>query len=77
MALTACPDCNGKVSDKAFACPSCGHPMNSGKGRSQWPAIIGGVAGTYISANAVVTVVLGSVMMIVFAAIMIAAVMSS
>jgi hypothetical protein len=51
--------------------------MNSGKGRSQWPAIIGGVAGTYISANAVVTVVLGSVMMIAFAAIMIAAVMSS
>jgi hypothetical protein len=52
-------------------------PDRSGKGRSQWPAIIRGVAGTYISANAVVTVVLGSVMMIAFAAIMIAAVMSS
>ncbi|MDP9839571.1 hypothetical protein J2T09_004347 [Neorhizobium huautlense] len=75
MALTTCPDCAGQVSDKAIACPTCGYPMMQAKGKSGWPGMLGGVAGTYISAQAVVTIVLGSVMMLAFAAIMIAAIM--
>jgi hypothetical protein len=74
MALTSCPDCAGQISDKAIACPSCGYPMMPSKGKGAWPGVIGGVAGTYISAQALVTIVLGSVMMIAFAAIMIAAI---
>ena len=27
MALINCPECNKEISDKAGACPSCGHPM--------------------------------------------------
>jgi hypothetical protein len=46
------------------------------KGKSAWPGVLGGVAGTYISAQAVVSIVLGSVMMFAFAAIMIAAIVS-
>lgn len=29
MALIICPECNGKVSDKASACPHCGYPINN------------------------------------------------
>jgi hypothetical protein len=29
MALLMCPDCEGKVSDQAAACPHCGRPMRS------------------------------------------------
>lgn len=29
MALRTCPECRAAVSDKAPACPSCGHPMAS------------------------------------------------
>lgn len=75
MALTTCPDCTGQVSDKAIACPACGYPMIEAKGKSGWPGMLGGVAGTYISAQAVVTIVLGSVMMLAFAGIIIAAIM--
>ena len=71
MAMVTCPECATKVSDKAFACPSCGYPLIQ-KGRSEWPSVIGGVAGTYISAKAVATIIVGCVMFISFAAIMIA-----
>ena len=27
MALMKCPECSREISDKAAACPSCGHPM--------------------------------------------------
>ena len=30
MALTTCPECSGKVSDKAYSCPHCGFPLRSG-----------------------------------------------
>lgn len=76
MALTVCPECEGKVSDKAFACPSCGYPMAQRKAGSAWPGVLGGVAGTYISAQALVTIIVGSIMFIAFAAIMIAAIVS-
>ena len=27
MALTTCPDCGRQLSDRAYACPGCGHPL--------------------------------------------------
>ncbi|WEZ85750.1 hypothetical protein P6U16_22130 (plasmid) [Rhizobium sp. 32-5/1] len=76
MALTACPECEGKVSDKAFACPSCGYRLAQQKGGSAWPGVLGGVAGTYISAQTLVAIIVGSIMFVAFAAIMIAAILS-
>lgn len=76
MTITSCPECSGKVSDKAFACPSCGYPIAGQNRTGAWPAVIGGVAGTYISAQAVATIVIGIVMIIAFAAILIAAILS-
>lgn len=77
MALTTCPECEAKISDKAFTCPSCGYPMaKQQKNGSAWPGVFGGVAGTYISAQAVASIIVGSVMMVCFAAIMIAAIIS-
>lgn len=75
MTLMNCPDCQGKLSDKAFTCPHCGFPLVQQKGRSARPGVIGGVAGTYISSQALIAIVLGSVMFIAFATIMIAAIM--
>jgi hypothetical protein len=31
MALTKCPECQREVSDKAFTCPGCGHPLWEGR----------------------------------------------
>jgi uncharacterized paraquat-inducible protein A len=75
MALITCPECDAKISDKAHACPSCGYPMaqtQPSKGTSAWPTVVGGVAGSYISAQMLASVIVGSVAMISFAAIMIA-----
>ena len=30
MSLIRCPECQREVSDRAYACPSCGHPMREG-----------------------------------------------
>ncbi len=30
MALTTCPECSGKVSDRAYSCPHCGFPLRDG-----------------------------------------------
>ncbi len=76
MALIVCPECEGRVSDKAFACPACGYPVRSQSGKSGWPGVIGGVAGTYISAQALITIIVGCFMFLSFAAIMIAAIFS-
>lgn len=76
MTLMMCPECQAKVSDKAFACPGCGYPVaRQGRGKGNWPAILGGVAGTYISAQALVTIIVGSIAFLAFAAIMIAAIL--
>ena len=72
MAMTVCPECSGKISDKAMACPACGYPLKPLQPRSAWAETIGGVANTYISAKAVVLMVVGITMFIAFAAIMIA-----
>jgi|SaaInl7_135m_RNA_FD_contig_21_3277074_length_457_multi_5_in_0_out_0_1 predicted amidophosphoribosyltransferase len=31
MALSKCPECNGKVSGTAKACPHCGHALTKGR----------------------------------------------
>ncbi len=78
MALTNCPECGHQVSDKAYACPSCGYPLAAQPGAkgSQWPAVVGGVAGTWISAKALTTIIVGVVMFLGFFGVMIAAVVS-
>ena len=35
MALIRCPECSREVSDRAYACPSCGHPMREAGPRGQ------------------------------------------
>ncbi len=78
MALTTCPECGHQVSDMAYACPSCGYPLAPPPGAkgNQWPAVIGGVAGTWISAKALITIVIGVVMFLGFFGMMIAVALS-
>lgn len=52
MALTACPECQNKISDAAPACPHCGRPIkaNAPKTKSRGTAILialflGGIGG--------------------------------
>lgn len=75
MALTVCKECGGKVSDKAHACPSCGHPLAEQNGANIWARVLGGTAGTYISAQALVTIIVAIAAFTSFAAIMIAAIL--
>jgi len=42
MPLQRCPDCGGKVSDQAPACPHCGLPNSVAVARSQTPAATAG-----------------------------------
>ena len=35
MPLTSCPECQGKVSGHAAACPHCGHPMQANRRNAQ------------------------------------------
>lgn len=56
MALIACPECKGKVSDRAAACPHCGYPVREGaraEGDEETlstlsPALFGGNVFTHI-----------------------------
>ena len=75
MALTNCPECGHQVSDKAYACPSCGYPLAGVKG-DPWPGVVGGVAGMWISAKALTTIIIGVVMFLGFFGVMIAAIVS-
>ena len=75
MALTNCPECGHQVSDKAYACPSCGYPLAGAKG-DPWPGVVRGVAGTWISAKALTTIIIGVVMFLGFFGVMIAAIVS-
>lgn len=77
MALLDCPECQHRVSDRAMACPSCGYPLaappaGTGANTRPWPGVVGKVAGTWISANALVSIIVGVVMMVGFFAMMIA-----
>lgn len=72
MALIPCPACAHRVSEQAIACPACGHPIATPSGAPQGIVrTLGGVAGTYISANAVVQLVLGAILFICAAAVLI------
>lgn len=70
MVLVACPACDHRISEKAFACPSCGHP-GGGPDRHGIVPALGRVAGTYVSVNAVTGAILGSVMFLSVAAVLI------
>lgn len=50
MALTACPECSKQISDKAYACPSCGFPISPAAKRNfGWS----GVAHTWLTTSAI------------------------
>ncbi len=38
MSIQSCPECNGKVSDTATACPHCGKPVNGAPAPAAQPA---------------------------------------
>jgi uncharacterized membrane protein YvbJ len=52
MALITCPECGASVSDKAIACPSCGHPMKPNQPQwqptSEQHVVINGKKSTYL-----------------------------
>lgn len=77
MALIPCAACGHKISTEAPSCPSCGHPganMPRG-GRDGIARVAGTVAGSYISAQMLASIIVGSVAIISFAAIMIAVIL--
>lgn len=84
MALIPCPACDHRVSPQALACPACGHPgsghLNSGhlggSDRQGIARMLGGVAGTYISATTLASLVLGVVMFVCAAAVLITLILS-
>lgn len=73
MALIPCAACGHTISTEAPSCPSCGHPCANAKGgRDGMARIAGTVAGSYISAQMLASIIVGSVAIVSFAAIMIA-----
>lgn len=73
MALIPCAACGHTISTEAPSCPSCGHPgANATGGRDGMARIAGTVAGSYISAQMLASIIVGSVAIVSFAAIMIA-----
>lgn len=78
MSLIACPECANRVSDKALACPGCGHPIAAGSARSGGvTGMVGSVAGTYISATTLASLILGVVMFVCVAAVLITLIVSN
>lgn len=74
MALIPCTVCGHKISTEAPSCPSCGHPGASAPegGREGLARVAGTVAGSYISAQMLASIIVGSVAVVSFAAIMVA-----
>ncbi|WP_377809047.1 hypothetical protein ABNQ38_27840 [Azospirillum sp. A29] len=73
MALIPCAACGHTISTEAPSCPSCGHPgANAKGGRDGMARIAGTVAGSYVSAQMLASIIVGSVAIVSFAAIMIA-----
>ena len=78
MTLISCPACVHRVSAEAASCPSCGHTVAasvSGRGEGVM-RVLGGVAGTYISATTLASLVLGVVMFVCVAAVLITLILS-
>jgi hypothetical protein len=69
MALIHCSACDHRISDKAVACPSCGHPP--GIDRQGALRVLGSVAGTYIASTTLASLALGVTMFICIAAVLI------
>lgn len=78
MALIPCTACGHTISTEALSCPSCGHPgANASRGGREGVARIAGtVAGSYISAQMLASIIVGSVAIVSFAAIMIAVILA-
>lgn len=73
MALIPCAACGHTISAQAPSCPSCGHPgASAATGAREGLAR---VAGTYISAQMLASIIVGSVAIVSFAAIMIATIL--
>jgi hypothetical protein len=78
MALIPCPTCTHRVSERALACPACGHPgpdISAGRGGGV-ARMLGQVAGTYISTTTLASLVLGCVMFVCVAAVLITLILS-
>lgn len=75
MALIQCSACDHRISDKAVACPSCGHP--SGHDRQSTLRVLGSVAGTYISSTTLASLALGVTMFVCTAAVLITLILHS
>lgn len=64
VALTSCPECDGKVSDQAAACPHCGHPLSVTKADDSTASdaqvsLRHRVSGTILSAIGLISAVFG------------------
>ena len=82
MSLISCPECARQISSRALACPGCGCPM-AGDGAARpdratgFAGVAGNVAGVWITARMLVSVIVGVIMMVCFAAIMIALILGT
>lgn len=81
MSLISCPECARQISDRALACPGCGYPVTGDAARPDRvmgvAGVAGNVAGVWITARMLLGVIVGSIMMICFAAIMIALILGT
>lgn len=77
MALIPCAACGHQISTEAPSCPSCGDPGANAprSGREGMARIAGTVAGSYISAQMLASIIVGSVAIVSFAAVMIAVIL--
>lgn len=74
MSLIDCPECAARVSDKAYACPHCGHPINPAGIRLLSEKNIGqiaGATGVWLTAPWIARMVFGVVFVIAAAAVLI------
>lgn len=75
MSLIDCPECNARISDKAYSCPHCGNPFReppSGRYFSEKNiGQIAGVTGIWLTAPWLARMVFGVVCVIAIAAVFI------
>lgn len=81
MALIDCPDCGGRVSNLAAACPACGFPvaaqMAAPPDGTTAARTIGGIAGLWLTTRVLAQIVIGVVVMLGFTAIMITLILAA
>ncbi|MBX8488190.1 zinc ribbon domain-containing protein [Pseudomonas cichorii] len=75
MSLIDCPECSAKISDKAYACPHCGHPGQATDNKRYFSekniGQIAGVTGVWLTAPWLARMVFGVVAVIAVAAVII------